>query len=283
MTTTATVRPTTFRGTRPAAGARARMVGNEIGKLLRLRWAYRGTVIPEVVSGLVLYLMGQYFVGGGKILDDLVAETAPGMFAFLVGYGTIMRMVAGVLEERNAGTLEQTHLSPLPAWQLASGRLIAALLESVVVAALATAAALVVLRVGYSLDAQALLTLLTLGLMLAGIAGFALLIAAASFTYPGIGALVHIIQMGIMAVNGMIIPIEQFPQGLELIAKLVPSTLGVAATRRILVDGDSLTDLAVDGTLGWLALHTLVLAVAGWAAYQSQAGRARRDGKLGPA
>ncbi|MGH9138846.1 MAG: ABC transporter permease, partial [Acidimicrobiales bacterium] len=124
--------------------------------------------------------------------------------------------------------------------------------------------------------------LVPFGLLLSGIAGFALLLAAASFTYPGIGALVHIIQMGIMAVNGMIIPVEQFPQGLELIAKLVPTTLGVAASRRILVDGDTLADLAGEGTLGWLLLHTLVLAVAGWAAYQWQVRRALRDGKLGP-
>jgi ABC-2 type transport system permease protein len=266
--------------TQPVTAGRARMVANEFTKVLRLRWAYRGTVIPELVSGIALYMIAQYFVGGGTILDDLVAETAPAMFAFLVGYGTIMRLVSGVLEERNAGTLEQTHLSPLPAWQLATGRLVAALLESVAVGAVATAAVLVILGVGYPADAQALVPL---GLMIAGIAGLALLIAAASFTYPGIGALVHILQMLIMAVNGMIIPVEQFPHGLELIAKLVPTTLGIAATRRILVDGDSLANLAGDGALGWLLLHTVMLVVAGWAAYQWQVRRALRDGKLGPA
>ncbi|MGQ0803041.1 MAG: hypothetical protein ACT4PI_04165 [Actinomycetota bacterium] len=110
-----------------------------------------------------------------------------------------------------------------------------------------------------------------------------LLIAAASFTFPGIGALVHVIQMGIMMVNGMIVPVEVFPGWLELIAKLAPTTLGVAASRRILADGDSLADLLTDGSLGWLALHTVVLVVAGWAAYQWQVRRALRDGKLGPA
>ncbi|MGH3517749.1 MAG: hypothetical protein ACRDQ7_10115, partial [Haloechinothrix sp.] len=154
---------TTLPAARPVIGGRARMVGNEITKVLRLRWAYRGTVLPELVSGLIMYVMGQYFVGGGRILDDLVAETAPGMFAFLVGYGTIMRLVAGLLEERNAGTLEQTHLSPLPAWQLATGRLTAALVESCAIGAVATAAALAFLGVGYPLDA--IQALVPLGLM----------------------------------------------------------------------------------------------------------------------
>lgn len=280
MTSPTATTTATLPATRPVAGGRASMVGNEIAKVLRLRWAYRGTVIPELVSGIALYLMGQYFVGGGRILDDLVVETVPGIFAFLVGYGTIMRMVAGVLEERNAGTLEQTHLSPLPAWQLATGRLAAALAESFAIATVATVGVLLFLGVGYPLDVELLVPLV---LLVAGVAGFALLVTAASFTYPGIGALVHVLQMLIMAVNGMIIPVEEFPGGLELLAKLVPTTLGIAALRDIAVDGDSLGDLIRGGTLGWLVLHTGVLVVAGWAAYQWQVRRALRDGRLGPA
>jgi ABC-2 type transport system permease protein len=265
---------------RVGKGDRARMVGNEITKGLRLRWAYRATVVPEMFGAFVMYLMFQYFIGSGEILDELVADTAPAMFAFVVGYGALMRVVAGILEERNAGTLEQVHLSPLPTWQLALGRLVVAMGESLLVGAVVTVGVLVALGIDYPLDAQALVPL---SLMLAGVAGFILLIGAASFTYPGIGALVHIIQMMIISVNGMIAPVELFPHWLELIAKLAPTTLGVAATRRILVEGDSLGDLWGDGALGWLLLHTAVLVVAGWVAYQWQVRRALRDGRLGPA
>lgn len=255
------------------------MVANEIVKGLRLRWAYRATVIPELFGALVMYLMFQYFIGDGRILDKMVADTAPAMFAFVVGYGALMRLVAGLLEERNAGTLEQTHLSPLPTWQLALSRLVVAMGESLLVGVAVTAAVLVALGIDYPLDPQALVPL---GLMLAGAAGFILLIGAASFTYPGIGALVHIIQMMIISVNGTIAPVELFPRWLELIAKFAPTTLGVAATRRILVEGDSLADLWADGALGWLVLHTALLVVAGWVAYQVQVRRALRDGRLGP-
>jgi ABC-2 type transport system permease protein len=263
---------------RATRGSRAGMVANEIVKGLRLRWAYRATVIPELFGAVVMYLMVQYFVGGGQILDALVEDTAPAMFALVVGYGALMRIVSGLLEERNAGTLEQVHLSSLPTWQ-ALGRLGAVMVESLLVGTVATACVLVALRVDYPLDVQALVPL---GLMLAGIGGFVLLIAAASFTYPGIGALVHVIQMLIMMVNGMIVPVEVFPGWLEAIAKLVPTTLGVAAIRRILTDGDSLADLVIDRSLGWLVLHTALLVVAGWAAYQWQVRRALRDGRLGP-
>jgi ABC-2 type transport system permease protein len=289
MTSATTLPPASTTTGEPATGKattgapvreRVRMIANETARLLRVRWAYRATVVPEMLGGLAMYLMLQYFVGDGRILDELVAETAPAMLAFLVGYGTIMRLVAGILEERNAGTLEQTHLSPLPTWQLALGRLGAAFGEALALGVMVTAAVLVIVGVDYPLDGQALVPL---GLMLAGAAGFALLIAAASFTYPGIGALVHIIQMMIMSVNGMFAPVEVFPHWLEVIAKLAPTTLGVAATRRVLVEGDSLADLWGDGALGWLVLHTALFVAAGWLAYQWQVRRALRDGRLGPA
>jgi ABC-2 type transport system permease protein len=265
---------------RVGAGVAARMVANETAKGLRLVWSYRATLLPTVLSLLGMYLVFQYFVGGGRIVDDLVADTAPGMFAYVVAYLATMRLVAGILEERNAGTLEQIHLSPLPAWQLAIGRLTAVMIEALLVAAVVTTVVLVALDVGYPLEAQALVAA---GLMLGGVAGFALLIAAVSFTYPGIGALVHVIQMAIMMLNGMIVVPELFPRWLEVLAKVMPSTLGIGATRRLLVEGDSLSDLWADGTLGWLALHTVALVAVGWVAYQWQVRRALRDGRLGPA
>jgi ABC-2 type transport system permease protein len=263
-----------------AARARGRMLANEAGKGLRLLWTYRATLIPSIFSMVVMYLAFQYFVGGGGIVDGLVADTAPAMFAFVVVYLATLRLVAGILEERNAGTLEQIHLSPLPAWQLALGRLASVLTEALLVAVAVTTIVLVAVGVDYPLGPAALLPL---GLTVVGAAGFALLIGAASFTYPGIGALVHIIQMAVMMVNGAVTPPELFPRGLEVVAKLAPTTLGAGATRKMLVDGDGLDDVWTSGTLGWLLLHTAVLVVAGWAAYQWQVRRALRDGRLGPA
>jgi ABC-2 type transport system permease protein len=261
-------------------GGAARMVGNETVKSLRLVWSYRATLVPTLLSLSGMYLVFQYFVGGGRIVDDLVADTAPGMFAYVVAYLATMRLVAGILEERNAGTLEQIHLSPLPAWMLAAGRLAAVMIEALLVATAVTVAVLVALGVDYPLDAQALVPV---ALMLAGVAGFALLIGAVSFTYPGIGALVHVIQMAIMMLNGMIVVPELFPRWLEVVAKLMPSTLGIGVTRRVLVERATLGDLWADGALAWLILHTVALIGVGWVAYQWQVRRALRDGRLGPA
>lgn len=260
--------------------ATARIIANEAAKGLRIVWAHRNTQIAAILSMLGFYLALQYFIGGGRLIDGLVALTTPGLFGYVVAYLASMRLVAGILEERNAGTLEQTHLSPLPPGQLAVGRLAAAMIEATLVATVVAAAVLAARGVTYPLVWDALVPA---ALGLAGLAGFALLLGAASFTFPGIGAIVHVVGSLVMVLNGTIVPPELFPRWLELIAKLMPSTLGVSATRAMLVDGQSLGDLWGTGALGWLVVHTAVLAVLAGLAYQVQIRRALRDGRLGPA
>ena len=210
----------------------------------------------------------------------MVARTAPGLFAYVITFVANLRLVAGILEERNSGTLEQAHLSPLTAWQLAVGRLAAVMIEAVAVAAVAVAAVLVVRAVEVTLSWG---VLVPLGLTVAGLAAFALLLGAASFTFPGIGAVVHVVGGIVLLLNGTIVPPELFPRWLEVLANLVPSTLGVSAARGMLLDGQSLGGLWQAGTLGWLLLHTAALAALAVAAYQLQVRRALRDGRLGPA
>ncbi len=276
--TTATA-PTPALASDTSAPAAVRIVANETVKGLQIVWAHRTTLVSSVFTTLGLYLAIQYFVGNGAILDELIALTAPGLFAYIVAFLATLRLVAGLLEERNTGTLEQSHLAPVPAWQLVIGRLTAAMIEAVAVATLVVGAVLLVRDVDYVLAWPALLTIaLTLG----SIVGLALALAAVSFVLPGIGALLHIVHMLLLTLNGTVIPPELFPRWLELTDKLLPSTLGISATRRVLVDGATWAELDGDGSLGWLTLHTVVLVAGGWIAYQWQVRRALRDGRMGP-
>lgn len=257
----------------------ARIVANETAKGLRIAWTYRASQVAAVLTSVGFYLVIQYFIGGGRIVDPLVAQTAAGLFAYVVTFVANLRLVAGILEERNAGTLEQAHLSPLPAWQLAVGRLAAVMIEAVAIAGIAVVGVLIVRGIDYPLSWA---VLVPVALALIGLAAFALLLGAASFTFPGIGAIVHVVGGVVLLLNGTVVPPELFPRWLEIVAKLVPSTLGVSATRRILEDGQTLGALWQTGALAWLLLHTAVLAGVGVAAYQLQISRARRDGRLGP-
>ncbi|MGH3443627.1 MAG: ABC transporter permease [Nitriliruptorales bacterium] len=267
---------------RAVGGGRAAavVVVNEAVKGLQIVWTHRATQVGSILTMIGFYLIVQYFIGGGRLIDALVAETTPGLFAYVVAYLASMRVVAGILEERNAGTLEQTHLSPLSPAALAVGRLAAAMIEAVLVATVVVAVVLAVRGIVYPPAWEALVPA---ALGLAGLAGFALLLGAASFTFPGIGAIVHVIHMLVLVLNGTVVPPELFPRRLELLAEGVPSTLSVSATRAVLLDGRSLAELWHSGTLGWLLVHTAVFVAVGFAAYRIQVRRALRDGRLGPA
>ena len=267
-------------GPAPSRGRRWRILGNEVAKELRIVWARRAMLPATLVTTLVTYLAIQYFMGGGRILDRLVAVTAPGLFAYVVAFLASLRVVAGLLEERNTGTLEQTHLGPVPGSQLVGPRVLAAMVEATLIGVVLVGGVVVVRGVDH---AGGWAVLLPLALVLVDVAAFALLLGAASFTLPGIGSVVHVLQMMVMALNGTIVPPELFPRWLEIVADIAPTTLAVTATRTVLVEGRTLGHAWHTGVLGWAVLHATALMVAGALAYRVQVRRARDEGGLGPA
>ena len=270
------------RSDRPVAmrGRTWRILGNEVAKELRIVWAHRAMLPATLVTTLVTYLAIQYFMGQGQVLDRLVAITAPGLFAYVVAFIASLRVVAGLLEERNTGTLEQTHLGPLPGTHLVGPRVLAAMIEATAIGVVLVAGVVAVRGVAF---AGGWAVLLPLGLILVDVAAFALLLGAASFTFPGIGSVVHVLQMMVMALNGTIVPPELFPRWLELVADVAPTTLAVGAMRAVLVDGRTLAAVWAAGTLGWATLHAATFLTISWLAYRIQVRRAQHDGGLGPA
>jgi len=116
------------------AGLVRRMVGNEVRKGLLLTWRSPGDRYTPARFRHRLYWMIQFYVGGGRIITELAAQTLVGYLAFVVAYTGLVRMVGGLLEEMFTGTLMQSLLSPLRPWVLTSSRLIAILAEGVLAA-----------------------------------------------------------------------------------------------------------------------------------------------------
>lgn len=260
-----------------AAGV-ARMVTNETAKGLRILWSHKVVLLPQLVNMAVLYLLFQLVIGGGRLVEELLPVTVVAFSIYVVSYIALLKMVAGLMEEVNAGTLEQAHLSPLRPWQLSVGRLGAVLAEGVLTAVLLGAGIVLALSVDLPFDPAALVPI---ALTLADIAGFALLIGGLALVVSSIGAIVHVINSLIMLVNGSVLPITAFPAALETIAKFVPTTLGIDATRKVLFDGQTLASLWTDGSLPWALLHAAVMLVVGWSIYQAAIRRGLRDGRLG--
>jgi ABC-2 type transport system permease protein len=257
----------------------ARMLGNETTKSLLVLWAKRATLVPELAVLVVFFLFVQFFIGSGRLVEALYAPTLLGFAAYALAYIVTLKMVAGTLDELNSGTLEQVHLSPLPAWALSVGRLGAAVIEAVSLTALVSGALILVLRIQFKYQLDALVPLV---LTILDVAGFGLLLGGLALRVPSIGAILHVMQGIVLFLNGSFVPVSLFPAWLQLVARLLPTTLGVEVSRTVLLQGRSLSTAWFDHSLLWLLIHSAAMLLIGGAVYQSSIWRALRDGRLGP-
>ncbi len=255
------------------------MLGNETSKGLLVLWANRGTLVPELAVLTVFYLFIQFFIGGGRLVQALYAQTLLGFCFYALTYVVTLKMVAGTLDEMNSGTLEQSHLSPLPSWALALGRLAAATVEAVAVVAVVGTVLVVVLQIQFHYSASALVPVV---LTLIDVAGFGLLLGALAIRVSSIGAVLHVLQGIVLFLNGAFVPVSVYPPWLQAAARLLPTTLGVEVSRKILLLGGSLASTWSDGSLLSLFVHALAMLGVGGVAYQLSIRRALRDGRLGP-
>lgn len=267
----------------PAARVRAplpvRVLGNEAAKGLLLAWSHKATLVPQVVLAMVMYAMVMLVLGGGRIVHAVLPLTLFSFLAYFVVYMAMMNMVAGLLEEANAGTLEQSLLGPLRPWTLAAGRLVAAVGEGVVTSLVA--AAILVPVLGIEVPARPA-ALVPIGLTLLDIAGTALLIGALGLVVNSIGAIVHVIGSIFMILNGGLVPVSAFPDWLAAIARILPTTLGAGATREVLFEHVSLGGAWADHGLEWAALHAAIMLALGALAFRAAIRRGLREGMLGP-
>jgi len=255
------------------------MVGNETIKGLLTTKANWGTIVPGLAVLVVFYFFVQFLIGNGRLVPALYAPTLLGFSAYAIAYIVSLKTVAGTLEEMNAGTLEQVHLSPLPSWALSFGRLVAAVAEAVGMTALVSAGLTVVLGIHFSYRLDALVPL---ALTIVDVAGFSLLLGALAIRIASIGAILHVLQGVVLLLNGAFVPVSVFPDWLQLVSRLLPTTLGVEVSRRVLLQGWPLSSTLSDHSLLWLTLHSAVMLVLGGVLYQRNIMRALQEGRLGP-
>jgi ABC-2 type transport system permease protein len=260
-----------------------RMLGNETTKGLRVMWAHKAPLALGLAYVALTYWVIQLFIGGGRLVGEVLAMTFVAFLGYVVLYIASLRMVGGVLEEMYTGTLEQSLLSPLRPWVASTGRLAAALLEGIVIAAVVAVVNLVILVTVEGVELSFRWSAaVPLAVTLVDIAGFVLLFGGIALVVNSIGAIIHVVQNVIMMLNGAFIPVFVFPDWLELTSKIVvPTTLGLDATRQILIDRAPLGQVWSNGTLPWAVVHAAALLVLGWAAYQAAIRRGLREGRLG--
>lgn len=256
----------------------ARVIVNEIAKGLRNFWANRLAVGTGMVSFGALYLGMMFVIGRGRLPDELLPLTVLGMAAYATLWIGSIQLVGDQLEEMRAGTLEQTHLSPVPPALLILGRVVSTGLQGLLVAAALVATVAVGAEMALPWRWGAVVPL---ALTLVQALAFSLLFAGVTLAVPFVGEVHHVAVSLIAFFNGAFLPVAQFPDWLQALARLLPTTLGIEATIDLLHGGSSLAELAADGTLPALAAYTAALGVLAWVVYARNYRRALVSGDLG--
>ncbi len=253
-------------------------VACESAKGLQLMWRRRATLVMSTVTLALIYLMIEFFVGGGRIDHPVLTATLPALFAYAVASTAATQGAGGIAEELNSGTMEQSQLTPAKPGLLVLGRLGALTVEGLVPAVVLAA----LLWGGFGLHYTARPdTLVPLLLTIADAMAYGLLMVALTLAVSSIGALMEVFNMVVMFFGGMFVPGTALPHGAETFARFVPTALGVVVMNTTLT-GQGLSAAWADGTLPWLVVHVAVLSGLAWAAYGFTVRRARAGGGMSP-
>lgn len=268
---------TTTHVPRMGAGRYAVSVGNEITKGLRHAWAERVQIIIELPLFAISVLLFALLLGRG----DQVASSGRlpwafdpyrttwmflGFVIFAFVYLQSVKTFWRLLGEIQTGTLEQTYLSPIPAWlNLAIGRIAAAIAETAIVVGALYLVLTLVIDPQLSWRTEALGPVV---LVVIGGAGYSLIIAGLTLAWKRVELLQEAVLVLIMFASGAILPLDALPGWIGDVAQWIFLTHPIEALRATLLDGETIGLWGTGGwawmtatTLGWLALGVAAFAL----------------------
>lgn len=254
------------------------MIRAELAKGLRSQMAHPAGHVVGLVLVATMYLGLQFVLGQGTFQRDLLPRTLVAISAFFMLTYASLIMIADLIEEKLGGTFAQAHLTPAPPWLVMTGRLVTASVLGLVGAVSGTAIPMLVLRLGIPVTWSALVPY---SLVLVNVLGFTFMMGAFALNSRAIAALHQMATAMVIMLNGSMLPLSLYPHWLAILARFLPTTLGIEATNRVLFDGASLAGIWSDGLLPLLIGYTVTFAAAGIAIFTRNHRVALRNGTLG--
>jgi ABC-2 type transport system permease protein len=264
-------------------------LGNEVRKGLLHAWSERLQILIELPMFAVFILLlgpilgqGQEIAAGhlrwsldGARTSVLVVWFVP----FIFFYMQVVKMFWRLLGEIQSGTIEQVYLSPLPSWLVAAaGRVVAALVETVIVAAatFAIVRVFVPLRIDWSVGA-----LLPAVLLMVSAVGVSLMIAGATLVWKRIQLVNDTVMMVVLLASAAAIPLITVPGWWAAAGPFLPLTNGVAGLYRVLFLHQPATSPWGTGGLVWSLVTAGAYLIAGILLFRLGEWTAKRRGSLG--
>ncbi|NUR27901.1 MAG: ABC transporter permease [Catenulispora sp.] len=275
--------------TQLSPGAYFDAVGNEIRKGLRFAWSERLQILIELPMFAVFVLLLGPLLGQGhglatgsttwsldsRTTSILVVWFVPFTFFYMQVVKTFWRLLA----EIQAGTIEQVFLSPLPSWLVvATGRLLAAFLETLFVAAALYGIVSIFVPLHLTWNVAAVLPLL---LNVFAAVGLSLIIAGATLVWKRIQLVNDAVLLVIMLFSASALPLIDVPHWWATIGHFVPLTDVTGSLYRALLTDRSIWITGGNGGLVPMIATSLGYLAAGILAFGLGARTAKRRGTLG--
>lgn len=264
-------------------------IGNEIYKGLFAAWGERIQILIELPLFIAFFLLFAALVGRGQEVaasgevswsfdTDHVSWLFVGYVAFTFFYLQSVKLFWRLLGEIQSGTLEQVYLSPLPSWLVvAAGRVVAAVVETIVVVAMLYAATSLMVDFDVPWSAEAILPLLFL---VAASVGYSLVLGGLTLVLKRVEMLSDLMLVPVFVASGMLVPLDQTPGWLAAIGRILPVTHGMVSMRGALFEGRSVGVMWGDGGLVWVIASAVGWMLVGILAFRLGERIAKRQGSL---
>ena len=250
----------------------------EIRKNLLINWTYKANLFVSLFTLGFIFVGLIFFLSGGNPSPEKIASALLGYLIWMYATTAVSDLSYGLRGEISAGTLEQLEMSPAPVGLLLMGRVIATLLIATVQVFLMGSAMYLLLNVRIPLRLEALPALL---ITLVGVFGFGFIIAGAVLLFKQIEAFSNLLNNALAFLNGSFLPVSAMPIWMAVIAKTLPSTLGIIVIREIILEGKSLAATWNEGSLVELTINSIAYFGVGWVVFAVCERIAKNWGSLG--
>lgn len=241
---------------------------NEVRKGLRFAWSERVQILIELpMFAVFVILLGPLLgqgqnVAAGRVDWSLNSHTTSAMIVWFVPfvffYMQVVKMFWRLLGEIQAGPIEQVYLSPLPPWLVAAaGRVAAAILETLFVAAATYGIVSAFITIHLRWSAAALLP--AAAVMIAAV-GLSLIIASATLVYKRIQIVNDGVLMMVMIFSASALPLIHVPSWWSTASHAFPLTDGVGSLYNVMIAHRPVTTAwGVGGLVPLLTISTAYL------------------------
>jgi ABC-2 type transport system permease protein len=188
-------------------------------------------------------------------------QIMPALIAALSMLQTLLLAALSVAREREQGTFDQLLVTPLTPMQILIGKA----LPSILVGLVQSTIILLVIRFWFQVPMSGSPWLLYLGLITFTVAavGVGLSISALSGSMQQAMLYTFLLIMPLMLLSGLLTPVRNMPESLQIATYLNPLRFGIDLVRRVYLEDAGLRQIAFD-FVPMLGLAAVTLPLAAW-------------------